>query len=289
MDFVKGLTQRSHFSTSNSVNLKGKLLDLSVPAVMGVINLTTDSFYSGSRFSPDGNFISIVAQMVEEGVDILDLGAYSTRPGAGDVPVELEQERILKALQLVSEFYPDLPVSIDTFRAQVASKALENGAAMINDVSAGNLDPEMIAVIRDFNVPYVAMHSRGTPATMANLTSYEDLIPEILTELNRSIEKLEKHHIRDIIIDPGFGFAKTIDQNYKLLTQLSLFKIFGKPILIGVSRKSMIWKPLGIPPDQALNGTTVLNTIALLQGAAILRVHDVKPAKEAIRLVTKVI
>ena len=256
---------------------------------MGILNITPDSFYSGSRTTTEKEILEKVETMLTEGATFLDLGAYSSRPGADDIPVEEELKRMLPAIELVLKEFPEVILSIDTFRAQVAQKSIQAGAAMINDISAGKLDEKMLPVIAQFQVPYIMMHMKGTPQTMKDLNQYEDLTSEVLFYFSERIEEARKLGINDIIIDPGFGFAKNIQQNYELLDKLDLFKNLDLPVLAGISRKSMIWKKLDISASEALNGTTVLNTTALLKGANILRVHDVKEAMECIKLTGELI
>jgi dihydropteroate synthase len=268
------------------INVKGKLMDLSVPKVMGIINITPDSFYKGSRVSSDDEIVRTALTMVSEGADILDVGGYSSRPGAEDVPETEEKERVLKALKLILKELPEAVVSVDTFRASVARSAVEEcGAAIINDISGGEADPEMFHVVKMLNVPYVLMHMRGTPRTMQNLTVYDDVVADILRWFGERIVRLQSDGVKDIIIDPGFGFAKNTEQNFELLRRLGDFAVAGLPVLAGLSRKASIWRTLGISPEEALNGTTVMNTVALINGADILRVHDVKAAVETVKLV----
>ena len=252
---------------------------------MGIINLTPDSFYSGSRITNDKDLLRKVETMVSEGADIIDIGGYSSRPGAMDISVKEELKRILPAIDKIIKSFPGLILSIDTFRGEVARSAVEAGAAMINDISGGIIDSAMINTISDLKVPYVLMHMQGTPQNMKSFTEYQNIFMDISIYLNRRINELNKKGVYDIIIDPGFGFAKTVPQNYDLLKNLTYFEVLGYPILVGISRKSMIYKSLDISSSESLNGTSVLNTIALLKKASILRVHDVKEAKEVIDLV----
>ena len=269
-----------------TISLKGKLYPFDRPKVMGIINTTPDSFFSGSRTPDTFSIEKKVEQMVKEGVDIFDLGGYSSRPGAEDIDPETEYARLVPALKAVKKIAPETPVSIDTFRASVARRCVEEwGADIINDISGGTLDPEMWATVAELNVPYILMHMRGTPADMQTHTDYEDVVADVLKDLAFKIAELRQLGVADIIVDPGFGFAKTVDQNFRLLNELKVFGELGSPILAGVSRKSMIWRPLGITPEESLNGTTSLNTIALLNGADILRVHDVKEARQCVELV----
>lgn len=271
------------------INCKGNLIDLTEPKVMGIINITPDSFYSGSRSNSDREILESAERMLKEGATFLDLGAYSSRPGADDIPVEEELQRMLPAIELILKEFPDAILSIDTFRAEVAEKSLNAGAAIINDISAGLLDKHMRSIIAKYQVPYIMMHMKGTPQTMKDLNQYEDLTADVLFYFSERINAAREMGINDLIVDPGFGFAKNIDQNFELLSKLELFKILELPMLIGLSRKSMIWKKLQISANDALNGTSVLNTIALQKGAHILRVHDVKEAMECIKLTRELI
>ena len=260
---------------------RGKIIDTSTPAVMAIINITPDSFYAGSRKQEEEEIVRSVRKALDDGAAIIDLGAYSTRPGADTVSHDEEMRRMRLALTAVRSAFPDTTVSIDTYRAYVA----EFGADIINDISAGTLDEAMFPTMARLQVPYIMMHMRGTPQTMQQMTQYDDLIPDILRFFAERTERLRSAGFdREIIIDPGFGFAKTTEQNFELLDNLSVFQCFKAPILVGISRKTMIWKTLGITPDEALNGTTALNCFALDRGADILRVHDVKEAVEAVRL-----
>jgi len=256
---------------------------------MGIINITPDSFYSGSRSTSEKEILLSAEKMLKEGATFLDLGAYSSRPGANDISLEEELSRMLPAIELILNEFPEAMLSIDTFRAEVAEKGIHAGAAMINDISAGKLDENMLPVIAKYQVPYIMMHMKGTPQTMKELNQYEDLTADILFYFSERIKAAREIGINDIIIDPGFGFAKNIDQNFELLSKLEIFENLDLPILAGISRKSMIWKKLNISADEALNGTTSLHTTALLKGAHILRVHDVKEAVECIKLTQELI
>ena len=271
------------------INCKGNLIDLAQPRVMGIINITPDSFYSGSRSNTEQEILKNAEKMLKDGAAFLDLGAYSSRPGADDIVVEEELNRMIPSIELILKEFPEAILSIDTFRAEVAEKSIQAGAAIINDISAGKLDEKMLSVIATFQVPYIMMHMKGTPQTMKDLNQYEDLTAEVLFYFSGRIKAARDLGINDLIIDPGFGFAKNISQNYELLSKLELFKNLGLPLLVGLSRKSMIWKKLDISANEALNGTTVLNTTALLKGAGILRVHDVKEAMESIKLTRELI
>lgn len=269
-----------------TINLKGNLLQYDKPVVMGIINVTPDSFYCGSRFEEKESVVRRVEEMIAEGVDWIDLGAYSSRPGAEEIPVNKEIDRLATGMEAIRSVSKNIPVSIDTFRSEVAKTAVTQlNADIINDISGGNLDNRMYETVAALKVPYILMHMRGTPTTMSGLNRYQDVTAEVLAELSEKIERLSLLGVNDVIIDPGFGFAKNIEQNYTLLRNLKLFNIFDRPLLVGVSRKSMIYRPLGITPEESLNGTTVINTISLLSGAAILRVHDVKAAVEAVNIV----
>lgn len=276
-------------SNPRYINVKGKLLDLSTPRVMGILNITPDSFYKGSRFVEEKDIIGAVVRMTEEGADILDIGGYSSRPGSNDIPAEEEKKRVLKAIKLVSRELPEAVISVDTFRADVAVEAVnECGACMINDISGGEGDNNMFSVVEKLNVPYIIMHMRGDPRTMQDNPVYDDVVADIIRWFGERIFKLQSAGVKDIIIDPGFGFGKTIAQSFEMFRRLGDFSITGLPVMVGVSRKSMIWKTLQINAGEALNGTSVLNTIALMNGADILRVHDVKEAVQAVRLFEEV-
>jgi dihydropteroate synthase len=279
--------QSKLFSTNKTLNLQGKLVDLSVPKVMGILNVTPDSFYGGSRFAEPLAILRQVEKMITEGADFIDVGGYSSRPNATDVSEVEELERVLPAIQSIQKEFPNAIISIDTFRAEVAKQAVLNGASMINDISAGELDIKMLETVATLKVPYVAMHLRGTPQTMNQLTTYENLIKDITDYFHKKINQLHNLGIKDVVIDPGFGFAKTVDQNFELLNHLDYFQLLGKPLLVGLSRKSMIWRTLKTTPENALNGTTALHAVALMKGASILRVHDVKEAVETIRLLQR--
>lgn len=270
-----------------TLNGRGKLLTGDRPLVMGIINSTPDSFYGGSRFVTEGEMLEQAARMIREGADILDIGGQSTRPGAEDIGVEEELKRVIGPITALRRHFPDTFLSIDTYRATVARAAVGAGASMVNDISAGYLDADMLATVGALGVPYVCMHMRGTPATMKGEAVYEDLTREVLDFFIRRLEDCRKAGIHDVILDPGLGFAKNAAHNFELVRNLSVFKILGRPLLLGSSRKSFIYKTLGVPVEQALNGTSVLNTLGLLNGAAILRVHDPLAAKEAIRLLEK--
>lgn len=269
-----------------TLNLQGRLFALDEPQVMGIINVTPDSFYAGSRIAGEAALRERVETLLREGATIADLGAYSSRPGADVVPLDQEKARLEPALRLLRDEYPTLPVSVDTFRAEVARWAVEEyGAAIINDISGGELDPEMFRTVSELRVPYILMHMRGTPETMQQLTQYDSLTTDIADYFIHRIGELLDLGAQDIILDPGFGFSKTLEQNYQLLAEMDrLDRLFEWPLLVGVSRKSMVYRPLGTDAQHALNGTTILHAWALERGAKILRVHDVAPAVEAVRL-----
>lgn len=267
-----------------TINCKGTLIDLSTPKVMGILNLTPDSFYDGGALKTDATLLSQAEKMLTEGATFLDIGGYSSRPGATDISVAEEINRVIPAIELVLKNFPETLISIDTFRSEVAQKAIESGAAIINDISAGTVDEAMLSKVAQLQVPYIMMHMRGTPQTMQSLTDYENVTLDVLHYFSERIAAARALGINDIIADPGFGFAKTIPQNFELLNNLELFKNLNVPLLIGISRKGMIYKTLNITPQEALNGTTSLNSIALLNGANILRVHDVKEAIEVVNL-----
>ncbi|MDB2317869.1 dihydropteroate synthase [Flavobacteriales bacterium] len=267
-----------------TINCKGKLIDLKTPKVMGILNVTPDSFFNKSRVASDEKMLKKVASMLSDGAAFIDIGAYSSRPGAPFVTEGEEQSRLFPVLELVLKEFPDVLISVDTFRSKVASSAIDMGAAIINDISAGDIDVGMFDVIAEQQVPYIMMHKRGTPQTMNSLNNYKDLILDITDELQLKINRLEKKGVNDIIVDPGLGFAKDTKQNYEIIKKLKSFEILGHPILIGASRKSMIYKVLECAPDEALNGSTVVHTASLLGGASILRVHDVKEAVEAVKI-----
>lgn len=273
-----------------SINCRGKLLDLSKrPVVMGILNVTPDSFYDGGSYIANHDAIlRRVDEILEQGAGMIDVGGYSTRPGAADVTPEEEWIRVSSALEIIQKHHPDAIVSVDTFRASVAKRSvLEGGASIINDISAGTLDADLLPVVADLNVPYILMHMQGTPETMQQNPHYEDVTKEVIFQLSNQLAEVRNLGIHDVIIDPGFGFGKTLDDNYKLMDEMDQFSVFELPILVGVSRKSMIYKLLGTSPSEALNGTSVLNTISLMKGANILRVHDVKEAVECVNIMEK--
>ncbi len=268
-----------------TLNIKGELISLEEPLVMGILNVTPDSFYEGSRKQTETDIRNRIEEILQEGGRIIDLGGYSSRPDAQDVSPEEEMERLCLALRILRDEYPKAMVSVDTFRADIARRCVEEyGVAIINDISGGELDAAMFPTIADLHIPYIIMHMRGTPKTMQQHCDYQNLTADILLYFSKKIEQLHLMGVNDVIIDPGFGFSKTLEQNYELMRHLADFSLFEKPLLVGISRKSMIYKLLGGTPAESLNGTTVLNTYALLNGANILRVHDVKAAVEAVRI-----
>ncbi|MDN3668303.1 dihydropteroate synthase [Echinicola jeungdonensis] len=273
------------FPPKITLQIKGKLYFLDEPWVMGILNITPDSFFSESRFSKEsGKVLSQAEKMIGEGAKILDLGGYSSRPGASEVSIEEELARVIPAVKVIKTEFPDILVSIDTFRHEVARLAYYEGADIINDISSGELDKSMIPTVGKLKIPYISMHMKGNPETMQAKTEYNNLEKDILSFFNEKLNQCKNAGINDVVIDPGFGFSKTIGQNYRILKNLSYFKTIKAPVLVGVSRKSMIYKSLDIQPQEALNGTTALHMVALINGADILRVHDVKEAIETIKL-----
>lgn len=270
------------------INVNGHLMDLSEPQVMGILNVTPDSFYAGSRGVTERDIIERLHQITDEGASIIDIGAYSSRPNAVDVSTEEEMTRLRHGLSLIRKHHPDAIVSVDTFRAEVAKMCVEEyGVAIINDISAGQMDKEMFATVAHLGIPYIIMHMKGTPQDMQANPHYDNLLKEVFYYFSEKVQRLRDLGVKDIIIDPGFGFGKTLEHNYELMNHLEEFALFELPLLVGISRKSMIYKLLETAPEEALNGTTALNTIALLKGAHILRVHDVKAAREAVTIVGK--
>ena len=271
-----------------SINVGGRLIDLSEPQVMGILNITPDSFYAESRVQTEESIRMRVRQIVSDGGQMIDIGAYSSRPGAEDISIQEEIGRLKMGMKILREEAPDIVVSVDTFRAEVAKVAVEEmGADMVNDISGGELDKDMFAIVARFGVPYICMHMKGSPQTMQHKAQYDDVLKDVLLYFAEKVQKLRDLGVADIIIDPGYGFAKTLDQNYELLRKQELLKVLELPILVGFSRKSMVYKLLGSTPQDALNGTSVLNTIALQKGANILRVHDVKECVEVVNIVKK--
>lgn len=270
-----------------TINCNGNLVSLEKPLIMGVLNVNPDSFYAESRIAVKSSYLEQIEKMILEGMDFLDLGAYSSRPGADFVSPEQEKERLLSVLPNILKVFPELKISVDTFRSEIARIAHDNGAVMINDISGGEMDSEMFKTIAELKVSYIMMHMRGNPQTMQSMTEYDNILKEIYQYFDKKINELNALGAKDIILDPGYGFAKTMDQNYFLLKNQNYFQHLNRPILSGLSRKSMIYKYLDITPEEALNGTSILNFKALENGANILRVHDVKEAREAVRLFEK--
>jgi dihydropteroate synthase len=271
------------------INAGGRLIDLGTPVVMGILNVTPDSFFEGSRYNTESAVIGAAGRMLEDGAAIIDVGGYSSRPGAADIPFELEKVKVINAVKLILREFPSAIISVDTFRSGVAREAVAGaGAHLINDISGGEADDDMFRIVRELNVPYILMHMKGNPRTMQDNPVYDAVVADILRWFGERVFRLRSEGVKDIIIDPGFGFAKNREHNYEMLSRLGDFSVAGLPVLVGLSRKSMIWKTLGITADEALNGTTVLNTVALLNGADILRVHDVKEAVQTVNLLMKI-
>lgn len=270
-----------------TINCNSRLIDLNLPKVMGILNVTPNSFYDGGKHNEINSIMHQVDKMLSEGADFIDIGAYSSKPSAEFVSEEEEIKRLVPIIKELVDHFPSIVLSVDTFRANVAKVAVEHGAGIINDISAGLLDEKMLETVADLKVPYIMMHMRGNPQTMQSLTNYDDIVKEMIFYFSERIQKARSFGISDLIIDPGFGFAKTLEQNYEVLHKMELFSMLELPLLAGTSRKSMIYKVLENSPQEALNGTSVLNTIALQKGAKILRVHDVKEAVECIKLVSK--
>ncbi len=276
------------FSHKQSLYCGGRILDFSQPRIMGILNITPDSFYKGSRLTDPDVVLRSATDMISEGADILDIGAYSSRPGSDGITAEEEISRLDMALDTIRKNHPDMLISVDTFRSEIAGRVVHDfNVNMINDISGGDMDPEMFGTVAGLQVPYIMMHMKGKPSDMQEHAEYSDVVKEIILHFSEKLRQLNKLGVNDIIIDPGFGFAKTIEHNYQILQQLEAFHIFNQPLMVGISRKSMIYNVLGSNPSLALNGSTVLHTIALMKGADILRVHDVKEAREAIMLVRK--
>ncbi len=272
-----------------TINLRGKLMNFSVPKIMGILNITPDSFYDGGRYNSKEKILRQIEKMIISGADIVDVGGYSSRPGAKDISIEDELNRVIPVIEIIKKKFPETIVSIDTFRSRVASEAIISGADIVNDISGGNLDSNMFETVSKHKVPYILMHMRGNPENMMSKTNYENVTKDVCKYFSQRVDKAHSHGINDIIIDPGFGFSKTTQQNYELLNNLEFFKEFQKPIIIGISRKSMIYKTLNTTPDKALNGSSVLHTISLMKGANILRTHDVKEAVECVKIVSQLI
>ena len=266
------------------LNIKGDILDLSSPKIMGILNVTPDSFYDGGVFSNEKKILHQVEKMILDGADIIDVGGYSSKPGAETIPLKEEEKRVIPIIKLINKTFDKTVISVDTFRSEIAEKSLSEGASIINDISGGDLDKNIYQIANKYRAPYIMMHMKGIPSNMQHNPKYENINYEIIKNLSLKIDSAEKKGVSDIIIDPGFGFGKTIQHNYQILNNIKLYTVLKKPILVGVSRKSMIYKLLESDPSEALNGTTSLNTIVLINGANILRVHDVKEAKEVIKL-----
>lgn len=270
-----------------TINCKGQLIDLSNPKVMGILNVTPDSFYDGGKNDNEQVIIDKVEKMLNDGATFIDIGAYSSKPNAVFVSEEEELQRIIPVIEMLVKVFPEILISVDTFRSKVAQASIEAGASLINDISAGNLDENMLQTVADLKVPYIMMHMKGDPKTMQSLTDYKDIVKEMLFYFSERINKARSLGISDIIVDPGFGFAKTLEQNFEVMNKLELFQMIDLPLLSGISRKSMIYKTLGTSPQESLNGTTFLNTISLMKGTNILRVHDVREAVECVKLFGK--
>lgn len=268
-----------------TIQCKGELIDLSTPKVMGILNITPDSFFDGGKYNHTDSIVTQCGKMLEEGATFVDIGGYSSRPGAANISETEEADRLLPAIEAIVKAFPNVLLSVDTFRSKVAKACIEQGAALINDIAAGELDNQMLATVAQLQVPYILMHMKGNPQNMQQQSAYQNITKEVNFYLSEKVALAKSYGINDIIIDPGFGFAKTLEQNYKLMKELSVLQFHNLPILVGISRKSMLYKLLDTTPDKALNGTTVLNTIALQNGASILRVHDVKEATECIAIV----
>ncbi|PWS27369.1 dihydropteroate synthase [Pedobacter yonginense] len=279
------MAEKTFFEPKKSLNVHGKLIDLSQPKVMGILNMTPDSFYSNSRTNSIDQALKKTEQFLNEGASFIDIGGYSSRPGATDISEDEELQRLLPIIEKLAQVFPELMISVDTFRAKVAEASIHAGAHLINDISAGDLDEGMFETVARLRVPYIIMHMQGNPQNMQHQPFYKNIVLDVIDDLAKKLAKLKALHIHDVIIDPGFGFGKTTEHNYELLNHLEDFKIFKLPVLVGVSRKGMIHKVLGTSANEALNGTTVLNTIALQKGTSILRVHDVKEAVECIKLI----
>ena len=269
-----------------TINCAGKLIDLSTPKIMGILNVTPDSFYDGGVHNSDKKILKHVEKMLNDGAVFIDIGAYSSRPNGKNIYENEELNRDIPALELVNNKFPETIISIDTFRSKFAETCLNSGASIINDISAGEMDKKMMKIVGKYKVPYIMMHMKGSPQNMIRKTNYNDMLKEIIKYFSKKINQAVSYKINDMIIDPGFGFAKDLKQNYNLLSNMNLLKILDKPIMVGISRKSMIYKSLKTSAKESLNGTTVLNTVSLIKGASILRVHDVKEASECIKLIS---
>ncbi|MFN5148233.1 MAG: dihydropteroate synthase [Flavobacteriia bacterium] len=282
MDFSR--VEDTHFPVKRYLRFGDKLLDLSTPKIMGILNVTPDSFYHPSRVASEKNVLSVAEEMLEDGADIIDVGGYSTRPGSDAITEKEELDRVIPIVTILKKEFPDIILSVDTFRAMVAEQAILKGADMINDISGWQFDPKILDVIDQYKVPYILMHAEGNVETLHNSKEYVDFFRDIVYYFSEKLQELNTRGITDIIIDPGFGFSKSLEENYSLIRNLEMLHLLEQPILVGLSRKSMIWKKLGGSPESALNGTTILNTQAILKGASILRVHDVPEAREIIKL-----
>ena len=269
-----------------TINCAGKLVDLSTPKIMGILNVTPDSFYDGGVHNSDKKILKHVEKMLNDGAVFIDIGAYSSRPNGKNIGENEELNRVVPALELVNNKFPETIISIDTFRSKVAETCLNSGASIINDISAGEMDKKMMKIVGKYKVPYIMMHMKGSPQNMIRKTNYNDMLKEIIKYFSKKINQAVSYKINDMIIDPGFGFAKDLKQNYNLLSNMNLLKILDKPIMVGISRKSMIYQSLKTNAKESLNGTTILNTVSLIKGASILRVHDVKEASECIKLIS---
>ena len=283
MDFSR--VEDTHFPKIRHLRVGDKLLDLSVPKIMGIVNLTPDSFYGPSRVIEEKKILQVIEKMLSDGADIIDIGGYSTRPGASVVSEEEELERVIPAVELIKRNFPDIILSVDTFRSRIVEQAIENGADIINDISGWQFDPLLLDVIAKHKVPYILMHVEGTSETMHQTKTRDHFFRDIVHYFSAKLQELNGRGITDIIIDPGFGFSKTLEENYLLLKNLEMLHLLERPLLVGVSRKSMIWKKLELTPDEALNGTTILNTQAIMKGASIIRVHDIKEARQILALI----
>jgi dihydropteroate synthase len=281
--------KNTFFSSQKTINCGGRLISIEKPLVMGILNITPDSFYEGGKHKDIDNALNHGAKMLEEGANIIDIGAVSTKPGAKEVSQEEEEKRLIPVLKKMTKEFPDAIFSIDTFRSSIARMSVDCGAQMINDISAGAFDKNMFRIISELQIPYIIMHIKGVPSNMQNDPIYKDVVKEVIAYFSEKVAILRKMGVNDIIIDPGFGFGKTVEHNYELLKKLEYFSFFELPLMVGFSRKSMINNVLGIKPEDALNGTTVLNTIAIMKGANILRVHDVKEVVETVKLVKMII
>ena len=268
-----------------TLNIRGELIDLSTQKVMGILNVTPDSFYDGGYYNSNAKILKQVEKMIKDGATIIDVGGYSSRPGADNIAEKIELDRVIPTLKDCKKYFPETFFSIDTFRSKVAEECIYNGADIINDISGGNLDSNMMKIVGKYQIPYIIMHMKGNPSNMVKKAKYDDMVAELISYFSKKIDEAASLNIKDIVVDPGFGFAKNISQNFELLNNLDFFKNLEKPILVGLSRKSMIYKTLKIKAEKALNGSTVLHTISLIKGANILRVHDVKEAVECIKLV----